>query len=165
MRAVLNCPRACGFEGPLRPAKGIRDFYRAVGDFSIWNAFRNCSLISELPPQLVPIVAAVGGLCSGLFGVGGATFTYPNIYPLFGFSQAEAQGMALACGSSPSDFSEHHGIHPCWVCRLASRPSVGFGAALYGWLRRRISAQTSGTRAKDWTFLGPIRWCFGSLDG
>jgi uncharacterized membrane protein YfcA len=37
-----------------------------------------------------------GGFCSGLFGVGGATFTIPLLTLLFGFSQTQAQALGLA---------------------------------------------------------------------
>ena len=41
-------------------------------------------------------IGASGGFCSGLFGVGGATFTIPLFALFFGLSQTEAQGMGLA---------------------------------------------------------------------
>lgn len=41
-------------------------------------------------------IGAGGGFCSGLFGVGGATFTIPLFALLLGLSQTEAQGMGLA---------------------------------------------------------------------
>jgi hypothetical protein len=91
----LGAQVALHLPGPsLRRAFAI--FIALLATLTIWNAFRNRSLILELPRRLVPIVAAAGGLCSGLFGVGGATFTIPVFTLLFGFSQAEAQGMALA---------------------------------------------------------------------
>jgi uncharacterized membrane protein YfcA len=42
------------------------------------------------------IVGVVGGLLSGLFGVGGAVVAPPALTTFFGLTQAEAQGLALA---------------------------------------------------------------------
>ncbi|HTZ36071.1 MAG TPA: sulfite exporter TauE/SafE family protein [Stellaceae bacterium] len=42
------------------------------------------------------IVGIVGGLLSGMFGVGGAVIAPPALTTFFGFTQAEAQGLALA---------------------------------------------------------------------
>lgn len=42
------------------------------------------------------IVGAIGGLFSGLFGVGGGTIAPPALTGLFGLSQTAAQGLALA---------------------------------------------------------------------
>lgn len=91
----LGAQVAIYLPGPsLRRAFAI--FIVLLATFTIWNACRDRSLKLHLPWQLVAVVAAVGGFCSGLFGVGGATLTIPVLTLLFGFSQAEAQGMALA---------------------------------------------------------------------
>jgi len=42
------------------------------------------------------IVGLVGGLLSGMFGVGGAVVAPPALTAFFGLTQAEAQGLALA---------------------------------------------------------------------
>jgi hypothetical protein len=67
-----------------------------VATFTIWNAYRRRSMQFELPWPYAAFVGACGGLCSGLFGVGGATFTIPLLTILFGVSQAQAQGLALS---------------------------------------------------------------------
>jgi uncharacterized protein len=45
---------------------------------------------------LASIVGAIGGALSGLFGVGGATIAPPMLTAWYGFTQASAQGLALA---------------------------------------------------------------------
>jgi uncharacterized protein len=42
------------------------------------------------------IVGAVGGILSGLFSVGGASFAVPVLALVFGYAQTEAQALALA---------------------------------------------------------------------
>jgi uncharacterized membrane protein YfcA len=42
------------------------------------------------------IVGALGGVLSGLFGVGGATIAPPLLTTFFGYTQKQAQGLALA---------------------------------------------------------------------
>jgi uncharacterized membrane protein YfcA len=46
-------------------------------------------------PAAVPL-GALGGVISGLFGVGGAVFAVPFLTGFFDFTQAQAQGMGLA---------------------------------------------------------------------
>jgi uncharacterized protein len=42
------------------------------------------------------VVGVLGGILSGLFGVGGATIAPPLLTTLFGYTQKQAQGLALA---------------------------------------------------------------------
>jgi uncharacterized protein len=81
-------------EEPMR--KSFAVFLAALATFTICSAFwrQMTSLKLQWPPASV--VGASGGFCSGLFGVGGATFTIPLFALLFGLSQTEAQGMGLA---------------------------------------------------------------------
>jgi hypothetical protein len=76
--------------------KGFAMFLALLATFTIWNAYRRRSIRYELPWPYAAIVGAGGGFCSGLFGVGGATFTIPLLTLLFGLSQAEAQGLGLS---------------------------------------------------------------------
>ena len=47
-------------------------------------------------PGWAIFVGAAGGILSGMFGVGGATVAPPMLTTFYGFSQAGAQGLALA---------------------------------------------------------------------
>ena len=76
--------------------RGFAIFLIALATFSIWNAYQKRSVRVALPWPFATLVGALGGLCSGLFGVGGATFTIPTLTLLFGVSQTEAQGLGLA---------------------------------------------------------------------
>ena len=49
-----------------------------------------------LPWPFVGIVGALCGICSGIFGIGGAIIVVPALTMLFGYSQLAAQGMSLA---------------------------------------------------------------------
>jgi len=64
-----------------------------------WRALRGKpggSKLKPLPWGWTSIVGVFGGILSGLFGVGGATITPPALTTLFGFTQTQAQGLALA---------------------------------------------------------------------
>lgn len=54
------------------------------------------STARALPWGWTAIVGALGGVLSGLFGVGGATIAPPLLTTLFGYTQKQAQGLALA---------------------------------------------------------------------
>jgi hypothetical protein len=64
-----------------------------------WRAVRP---VSRKPPRTplhwgwTAILGVVGGICSGLFGTGGAFIAPPALTAYFGMRQATAQGMALA---------------------------------------------------------------------
>jgi uncharacterized protein len=49
-----------------------------------------------LPWGWTAIVGVLGGILSGLFGVGGATIAPPLLTTFFGYTQKQAQGLALA---------------------------------------------------------------------
>jgi len=51
---------------------------------------------ARLPPRLAVSLGVVGGLVSGLFGVGGSLFAVPLMTTLRAMGQATAQGMGLA---------------------------------------------------------------------
>jgi hypothetical protein len=76
--------------------RGFAIFLVALATFTIWNAYQKQSLRIALPWPFAALVGALGGVCSGLFGVGGATFTIPTLTLLFDVSQTEAQGLGLA---------------------------------------------------------------------
>lgn len=76
--------------------------------FMIWQAVKDMAKNNPHPSaetqveaahphwSLASIVGAIGGVLSGLFGVGGATIAPPMLTAWYGFAQASAQGLALA---------------------------------------------------------------------
>ena len=92
-RLAVHVPSA-----PLRIAFAI--FLLAIAAFSIYR-----TLVRRAPgaPERTPFpwpfafgVGGLGGLLSGLFGVGGAVFAVPLMSYLFVLTQAAAQGLGLA---------------------------------------------------------------------
>jgi uncharacterized protein len=81
-------------EEPMR--KGFAIFLAALATLTICSAFWRQAASVKLRWPSASAIGAGGGFCSGLFGVGGATFTIPLFALLFGLSQPEAQGMGLA---------------------------------------------------------------------
>lgn len=79
---------------PMRKSFAI--FLTMLATFTIWSAYSHGSKRRPLRWYYTSTVGVCGGFCSGLFGVGGATFTIPLFALLFGLSQTEAQGMGLA---------------------------------------------------------------------
>ncbi len=57
---------------------------------------RTPETVAVLPWPFVGVVGAVCGVCSGLFGIGGAIVAVPAMTMLFGYTQVAAQGMSLA---------------------------------------------------------------------
>jgi len=53
-----------------------------------------------LPWPYAGIAGAICGLCSGIFGIGGAIILVPMLTLFFGYSQLAAQGMSLAFSAS-----------------------------------------------------------------
>jgi hypothetical protein len=76
--------------------KGLAVFLAALATFTIFSAFWRQAMTRRLQWPSASAIGASGGFCSGLFGVGGATFTIPLFALLFGLSQTEAQGMGIA---------------------------------------------------------------------
>jgi len=75
-------------------------FLVVLATYSVWSVARARSRSESPPtPRLDPrfssAVGAVGGLCSGFFGVGGASFAIPTL-TLFGLTQVRAQALGLA---------------------------------------------------------------------
>lgn len=76
--------------------KSFALFLVALATFTIWSSYSHKTTQRKLRWYYASAIGASGGFCSGLFGVGGATFTIPLFALLFGLSQTEAQGMGLA---------------------------------------------------------------------
>lgn len=76
--------------------KGFAIFLAALATFTIWSVTAHLAPRRNEQWYYAAAIGAVGGFCSGLFGVGGAAFTIPLFALLLGFSQTEAQGMGLA---------------------------------------------------------------------
>ena len=92
-RIAVHVPSA-----PLRIAFAI--FLLCIAGFSAYRALaRRAPGAAERVPapwQAAFGVGGLGGILSGLFGVGGAVFAVPLTSFLFGVSQAAAQGLGLA---------------------------------------------------------------------
>jgi uncharacterized membrane protein YfcA len=74
-------------------------FLSAVGIYLAWRLWRRPN-IQAATPRLAwgwsSLVGALGGSLSGLFGLGGAMIAPPALTGLFGLTQTQAQGLALA---------------------------------------------------------------------
>lgn len=76
--------------------KSFAIFLAALATFTIWSTRMHVARRREHRWYYASAIGASGGFCSGLFGVGGATFTIPLFALLLGISQTEAQCMGLA---------------------------------------------------------------------
>ena len=80
-------------------------FLAGLASFLAYRTWREAPTATVRPPLAwgwTAIVGLVGGIVSGLFGVGGAFIAPPLLTAFFGLRQVEAQGLALAlvCPSS-----------------------------------------------------------------
>jgi uncharacterized membrane protein YfcA len=82
--------------GPLRIAFAI--FLLSVAAYLAWRAFgpKQGAAKRVMPWPFGFVVGAIGGILSGIFSIGGATFAVPAMSIWFGLPQAAAQGMGLA---------------------------------------------------------------------
>lgn len=76
-------------------------FLVALAAYLAWRALRKRPIepqAEEAKPNWLwsSLIGAIGGILSGLFGVGAATIAPPALTTFFGMSQAAAQGLALA---------------------------------------------------------------------
>lgn len=80
---------------PLRIA--FAAFTLAIAVSVVWTAVRpHRSTGHAAPWYFASLVGAIGGMLSGVFSVGGATFAVPMMTTFFDLSQAAAQSMGLA---------------------------------------------------------------------
>lgn len=86
---------------PSRPLRlGFAAFQLLLALYVFVRATREAEVVHAAHPRrswlaAVPL-GALGGVISGLFGVGGAVFAVPFLTTFFDFTQAQAQGMGLA---------------------------------------------------------------------
>jgi len=74
-------------------------FLFAVGLYLAWRLYRRPDARPSAPKLAwgwTSLVGALGGSLSGLFGLGGALIAPPALTGLFGLTQTQAQGLALA---------------------------------------------------------------------
>jgi uncharacterized membrane protein YfcA len=76
-------------------------FLVALAVFFAYRLWKGTNSAGNAPRTVLPFgwsstVGMVGGLTSGLFGVGGGVIAVPALTAWFGVSQAAAQGLALA---------------------------------------------------------------------
>ncbi len=72
-------------------------FFYFIGSFSLWNALRTKKQLMNLPLRwyYLSILGALGGVATGLFGIGGPALAAPSLVVFFGFTQTAAQGMSI----------------------------------------------------------------------
>src|SRR5579872_1871744 len=72
-------------------------FFYFIGSFSLWNALRKKKQLMNLPLRwyYLSILGALGGIATGLFGIGGPALAAPSLVVFFGFTQTAAQGMSI----------------------------------------------------------------------
>ncbi|WP_051124023.1 MULTISPECIES: sulfite exporter TauE/SafE family protein [Dickeya] len=74
-------------------------FLLALAAYYIWqwiNSQRSHKPAVVLSPRYLPVLGVISGFMSGIFTVGGGLVVVPALVTLFGFTQTQAQGMALA---------------------------------------------------------------------
>ncbi|MGM3176105.1 sulfite exporter TauE/SafE family protein [Dickeya lacustris] len=74
-------------------------FLLALAVYYIWqwiNSKRSRKPAVVLSPRYLPVLGVASGFMSGIFTVGGGLVVVPALVTLFGFTQTQAQGMALA---------------------------------------------------------------------
>ncbi|HXP94615.1 MAG TPA: sulfite exporter TauE/SafE family protein [Candidatus Binatia bacterium] len=79
----------------LRIAFGC--FVLLIAAYMTWRVIGSIPATKHpLPFPFVFVVGAISGIMAGMFGIGGAMFTIPAMTLLFGMTQVQSQGMALA---------------------------------------------------------------------
>jgi uncharacterized protein len=72
-------------------------FFYFIGSFNLWNALRKKKQLANLPldwPYL-SVLGAIGGVATGLFGIGGPAIAAASLVVFFGLPQTSAQGMSV----------------------------------------------------------------------
>jgi uncharacterized membrane protein YfcA len=71
-------------------------FFYLIGSFSLWNTLRTKKQIMALPMTwyYMGTLGALGGIATGLFGIGGPALAAPSLVVFFGQAQKSAQGMS-----------------------------------------------------------------------
>ena len=88
-------------------------------------------------------IGVMGGVCAGLFGVGGGIVIVPALIYWAGFTQHKATGTSLAVLLPPIglaaavEYYRHGNVDVRAVCLLA--PAMFLGAWLGAWLANRMT--------------------------
>jgi uncharacterized protein len=86
--------------------------------------------------------ACLGGVASGLFGIGGGTLLVPFLVLFFAFGQHRAQGTSLIALIPPTGalafFAYAKAGYVSWPTGLLLIPGVFVGGILGGWLAKRL---------------------------
>lgn len=99
--AALPCTYAGAFTATHLGSRDLRIafsvFFIFIGSFALWNALRKKMQLASLPLRwyYLVLLGALGGLATGMFGIGGPALATPSLVAFFGVSQTVAQGMAL----------------------------------------------------------------------
>ncbi|MGA3036004.1 MAG: sulfite exporter TauE/SafE family protein [Vulcanimicrobiaceae bacterium] len=72
-------------------------FFYFIGSFSLWNALRTKKQLLNLPLRwyYLSVLGAVGGIATGMFGIGGPGLAALSLVVFFGLTQTAAQGMSM----------------------------------------------------------------------
>jgi uncharacterized membrane protein YfcA len=88
------------------------------------------------------VAACLGGVASGLFGIGGGTLLVPFLVLFFAFGQHRAQGTSLIALIPPTGalafFAYAKAGYVSWPTGLLLIPGVFVGGILGGWLAKRL---------------------------
>lgn len=72
-------------------------FFYFLAGYNLWNALRKKKQLANLPldwPYL-SVLGAIGGVATGLFGIGGPAIAATSLVVFFGLPQTAAQGMSI----------------------------------------------------------------------
>ncbi|NDL65852.1 sulfite exporter TauE/SafE family protein [Acerihabitans arboris] len=124
-----------------RLQKFFAAFLLVLAAYYIWQWFNSRSHPAAAPAKLsakfLPVLGVASGFMSGIFTIGGGLVVVPALVMLFGFTQTQAQGIALALvvpGALAALFSYAHAGQVDWIIGLplavGGVVSVSWGVAL-----------------------------------
>ncbi|MGH7716487.1 MAG: sulfite exporter TauE/SafE family protein, partial [Vulcanimicrobiaceae bacterium] len=78
-------------------------YFYFIASFQLWNALRRKKQLTSLPLEwpYLSVLGALGGIATGLFGIGGPALAAMSLVVFFGLPQTAAQGMSIYL-SAPS---------------------------------------------------------------
>ena len=117
---------------------GFALFLIVLASYFMWQLrTRDAAAATPVPRRFLPLVGVLSGGMSGLFSVGGGLVAVPALVSLFGMTQTQAQGIALALvipGSLVALFTSAHAGHVSWTVGIplavGGLVSVSWGVAL-----------------------------------
>lgn len=72
-------------------------FFYFIASFNLWNALRKQKQLATLPLEwpYLSVLGAIGGVATGMFGIGGPALAAASLVVFFGLPQTSAQGMSV----------------------------------------------------------------------